>query len=272
MMTKQPKLGLAEMKALLPPVPVLANESQEQFEKIFDQVLVTLKIDDMVELLLIEEFVRPAWEIARYTRHRVVAFDRKFKGYVSDKVSHLRDQQARRAALAQRLAEYLGQRPPEVSHLVKLEDKVMEADVEIAEILKHTPSELAYNRALEQSIGFHKDLEFLITSLTKRRDQALLMLERYREDLGCRAREAVEEILDAEYKVVETPAIENEAEKSEAVATQIPQNAPPLVPSAASAAEATSAVDQSATSGADQLDPASLSASTSEDDSDDRED
>jgi hypothetical protein len=156
MMTKQPKLGLAEMKALLPPVPVLANESQEQFEKIFDQVLVTLKIDDMVELLLIEEFVRPAWEIARYTRHRVVAFDRKFKGYVSDKVSHLRDQQARRAALAQRLAEYLGQRPPEVSHLVKLEDKVMEADVEIAEILKHTPSELAYNRALEQSIGFHK--------------------------------------------------------------------------------------------------------------------
>jgi hypothetical protein len=31
-MTKQSKLSLAEMKALLPPMPVLANESQQQFE------------------------------------------------------------------------------------------------------------------------------------------------------------------------------------------------------------------------------------------------
>jgi hypothetical protein len=30
------------MKALLPPVPVLATESLEQFEKVFDQVLVAL--------------------------------------------------------------------------------------------------------------------------------------------------------------------------------------------------------------------------------------
>jgi DNA polymerase IIIc chi subunit len=59
----------------------------------------------------------------------------------------------------------IGQCPPEVSHLVNLEDKVkvMEAHVEIANILKHTPSELAYNQALERSIQFHKDLEFLIT-------------------------------------------------------------------------------------------------------------
>jgi hypothetical protein len=38
-MTKQPKLNLADMKALLPPVPVIATESLEQVEKIFDQVV-----------------------------------------------------------------------------------------------------------------------------------------------------------------------------------------------------------------------------------------
>lgn len=126
-MTKQPKLNLADMKALLPPVPVIATESLEQFEKIFDQVVATLNIADMVELLLIREFVLPSWEIARYTRHRVVAFDRKFKDTLASQVAHLQSQKARREALAKRLAEYLGQRPPEVSHLENLENKVTEA-------------------------------------------------------------------------------------------------------------------------------------------------
>ena len=82
--------------------------------------------------------------------------------------------------------------------MVELEDKVMEADVEIAEILKRTPAELAYNRALERSIGLHKDLEFLITSMTKRRDQALEMLDRYRNGLGRRVKKTMDEILEAE--------------------------------------------------------------------------
>jgi hypothetical protein len=136
-MTKHSKLNLSDMKALLPPVPVIATESLEQFEKIFDQVAATLNIADMVELLLIRDFVLPFWEIARYTGHRVVAFDRKFKDTLAAQVEHLQSQKARREALAKRLAQYLGQRPPEVSHLENLEDKVMEARVEIASILKH---------------------------------------------------------------------------------------------------------------------------------------
>jgi hypothetical protein len=204
--SRLPKLNLADMKALLPPVPVLATESLEQFEKVFDQVLVALHVQDMVELILIRNFALPSWELDRYTRHRVVAFDRKFKGVLQDQVAHLQTQQARREALARKLAEHLGQRPPEVGHLVQLENQVIEAEEEIHAILKRTPTELAYNRALERSIAFHKDLEFLITSITKRRDQALEMLERYRQGLGKRAKEAMEEILDAEYQVVDPTA------------------------------------------------------------------
>jgi hypothetical protein len=33
----------------------------------------------MVELILIRDFAIPSWELDRYTRHRTVAFDRKFK-------------------------------------------------------------------------------------------------------------------------------------------------------------------------------------------------
>jgi hypothetical protein len=277
MMTKQPKLGLAEMKALLPPMPVLANESQEQFEKLFDQVARTLNVQDPVELIYIRDFVRPSWEIALYTRHRTVAFDRKLKGWVGDKLSHVRDRDVRRARRVKLLAEYLAQRPPEVGHLVELEDKVLEADVEIADILKHTPGELAYNRALEGSINLHKDFEFLITSITKRRDQALQMLDLYRQGLGRSVKEAVEEILDAEYKVVEAQAVETQAVETQAVATQavetqvvenqaaenqLPQIAPPLVPGEPTA-EQTPVADQSVTA-----ERAAVSASIDENNSD----
>ena len=219
-MSKVSKLSLGDMKALLPPMPVLANESQEQFEKFFDQVATTLDVQEPIELVLIRDFVWPSWEIARYTRHRVIAFDRKFKDVLASQFEHLQSQKARREALAQRLAEYLSQRPADVSHLVEREDKVMEAHTEIAAILKHTPGELAYNRALEGSIGFHKDLEFLIISATKRRDQALEMLDRYRNGLGRHVKKTMDNILEAEFQLVN-------GKVAEALTRQI---APPLVP------------------------------------------
>ena len=133
---------------------------------------------------------------------------------------------AGREALAQRLAEYVGQRPGDVSRLVQLEDQVKEADAEINEILKRTPAELAYNQALERSITFHKDLEFLIASITKRRNEALEMLERYRQGLGKQVEQVIEDILDAEYKVVESQEVE-----------KLSQVAPLLVPPARPEAE-----------------------------------
>lgn len=191
------------MKALLPPVPVLANESQEQFEKIFDQVAARLNAQDMVELILIRDFVTPSWELARYTRHRVVAFDRMVQDALEAQRQQVKIEEARREAMANRLADHLVQRPPEVGRLLQLEEKVTEAADEMTETFKRTAAELAYNRVLEKSIELHKDLEYLITSVTKRRNEALEMLECYREGLGKCAEKVTDEILDAEYKVVE---------------------------------------------------------------------
>jgi hypothetical protein len=117
------------------------------------------------------------------------------------------------------------------------------------------------NQALERSIQFHKDLEFLITSLAKRRDEALEMLNRYREGLGRRAREVTEEILNAEYEVV----VENQAAEGE-VKNRVPQLAPPLTPSAEPTAEKEPGPDHSATGGPNQRDVAAVSASGSKED------
>jgi hypothetical protein len=83
------------MKALLPPLPVLAIESLEQFEKIFDQLIASLKCQDMVEMIHIRDFAFAAWEEARYTRHRVVAFDR-----VADHCARAEDNRPETAATA----------------------------------------------------------------------------------------------------------------------------------------------------------------------------
>jgi hypothetical protein len=195
--------GLAEMKALFAAPPVLSTESAEQFRKVFDQVAVGLNVQDMVELILVRDFAISSWELDRYTRHRTVAFDRKFKDTLEAQVQQLKTQRARREAYSARLAEHLAQHPPDVAHLLELESKVLEADIEIEEILNRTPSELSYNLVLERSIAFHKDLEFLITCITKRRNEALEMLDRYRQGLGRRATEVMGEILDAECKVIE---------------------------------------------------------------------
>jgi hypothetical protein len=208
-MGKELRLSLIEMKALLPPVPVLATESREQFEKIFDQLVVSLKCQDMVELIHIHDFALATWEEARYTRHRVVAFDRKFKDVVAGEVPDHRDPNVRQKAIAERLAEHLAYRPRDVGHLIELENKVMEAADDVSAVLKRTPAELAYNKALERSVDLHKDLEFLITSMRKRRNEALEMLDYYRQSLGKRAEQTMAEILDAEFNLVPNQADEN---------------------------------------------------------------
>jgi hypothetical protein len=226
-MGKVAKLSMADMTALLPPVPVLATESLQQFEKIFDQLVATLKCQDMVELIYIRDFALAAWEEARYARHRVVAFDRKFKDVVAGEVPDYRDPNRHQKAVAERLAEYLAYRPRDVGHLIELEDKVMEAADDVTALLKRTPAELAYNKALERNIGLHKDLEFLITSIRKRRNEALEMLDYYRQSLGRRAEQIMTEILDAEFNLVPNQASEN----------QLPQIAPSLAPPVPAQAE-----------------------------------
>jgi hypothetical protein len=74
----------------------------------------------------VRDFAIPSWELDRYTRHRTVAFDRKFKDTLEVQVQQLKTQRARREACSARLAEHLAERPPEVAHLLELESKALE--------------------------------------------------------------------------------------------------------------------------------------------------
>lgn len=190
------------LKQLLGPAPILSTESVERFDQIFDQLIAALEPQDMVEGILIRDFAVPSWEINRNVRYRTLSLERSFKQSLDFQVQRIKSQNAKKQDLREKLAQTLAKTPADIAHLTQLESKVFSSDKDVDEILKRTPSELDHCHALEKTIDFHKDVEFLITSLTKRRNEALQMLELYRAGLGKRVDETMNKILDAEYQVV----------------------------------------------------------------------
>ena len=191
------------LKELLGPAPILSTESGERFDQIFDQLIAALEPQDMVEGILVRDFAVPSWEINRNVRYRTLSLERSFKQSLDFQAQRIKSQNARKEDLRKELAQTLAQTPADIARLTQLESKVVGSDKDIDEILSRTPSELDHCHALEKTIDFHKDVEFLITSLTKRRNEALQMLELYRAGLGKRVDETMNKILDAEYRVVD---------------------------------------------------------------------
>jgi hypothetical protein len=212
-------LSPAEIKSLLGPAPILGTESADRFEKLFDQLIETFQLRDMVEAPLVWDFAVASWEISRYTRHRTLSFDRSYRRELHRQVEKIKGQRIMDKAPTTRLALNLDPSQLEVEGTIRHEGRVDSPDSEIYELINRTPTELDHSYALEKGISFHRDVEFLIASLTKRRNGALEMLEFYRTGLGKRVDDTLNEIIEAEYRVID--------EQPEQVGS------PPVVPSEA---------------------------------------
>jgi len=150
---------------------------------------------DILEWQLVNRLTDDAWFIKRYSRHQTVVVERRFQQSLEFQVQRIKTQNARKEAQANRLAEKMTQNPPEVAHLLHLEDQVVDLPSDVDEILQRTPTELEHNRALEKSIVFQEQLDKLIASATKRFNETLELLKHYKEGLGQRLHQAAEELL-----------------------------------------------------------------------------
>ena len=167
----------------------------------------------------------PTWEINRYTRHRTHFFERRFRENRELQIERKKSQIARREELSKTLAQHLPQRPADISQLAYRERKIGGLPEEIDEILKRTPTEIDHSEALEKNIIVHTEVENLIASLAKRRNEALRMLEIYRTGLGSHVDGEMNGILEGEYKVVDQ---------------DVPHvGSPPLVPSSSTETDQT---------------------------------
>ncbi len=205
-------LTLAELEALIGPPPVLRTEDRELYDKIRAQFMGCFTPGDVLEWQLVNRPVDEAWFIKRYTRHQTVAVERRYQQSLEFHVQRLKSQHARKEALASRLADQITQNPPEVAHLLHLEEDIGDLVSETDEILQRIPTELQHNRALEKSLAFQEQLDKLIVSANKRFNETLELLEHYREGLGQRLKQAAEELFkDGDSEQTEKPLRQTES-------------------------------------------------------------
>ena len=186
--------SLADLDALAGPSPVLRTEDRELYEKVRGRFMACFMPEDILEWQLVNRLVDEAWFIKRYTRHQTVAVERWYQQGLEFQVQRLKSQHARKEALASRLADQMTQNPPEVAHLLHLEEDIGDLVSDTDEILQRTPTELQHNRALQKSVTFQEQLDKLIVSATKRFNETLELFEHYREGLGHRLKQAAAEL------------------------------------------------------------------------------
>ena len=125
---------------------------------------------DFMERLLIKQLVDCTWEMMRYTRHKTMSIERKFR---------------QRLELQSKAAKAAGQN---------------RAVRDAGETLTHLPHELDQVGALEASIGYHGQLDHLLNAAVARRNDVLEQFERYKHGSGKRLRKTSNAIIEAEFR------------------------------------------------------------------------
>jgi hypothetical protein len=187
---------LAKFTAILGSAPVLSTENAEHYNQIWDHLLKCFLPCDFMEFFLIRQVQEAIWVILRYSRHRTVAIDRRFRESLEFQLKRKQMQKARREALANEIAEKSGRPVSELRRLIDLEVTAVAAVQEADEILERAPSEIDHNRALEAGIKFQTQLDQLINTAHERHESAMRQLELYRHGLGPYLRRISEEIID----------------------------------------------------------------------------
>jgi hypothetical protein len=207
---KLTKTQLEEFSAFLGPAPVLTTESEKHYNEFWEKLIECFKPEDLMELFLIRQVQNETCKVTRYSRHQTVAMDRRFRQSLEFQAQRRKEQFARREALAEEFAKKTGRPVTDFSRLIHLEGVVTSSVSEVDDILQRTPTELDHNGALEEGILFEEQLDRLINSALKRRNNAIEQLELYRDGLGQDWRRISDEIIDAEATAVTTPPRELE--------------------------------------------------------------
>jgi hypothetical protein len=187
---------LKEFSALLGSAPVLTTESENNYTEIWQKLVESFAPADFMELLLIRQVQNETWKIMRYSRHQTAAIERRFRQSEEFQTRRRNEQLVKRNALAEQFAEKTGRPASEFSQLLRLENVVSSVLEEVDDILERAPSEFDHNHALEQGIVFEEQLDRLINSALRRRNDALEQLEIYRHGLGKRWRDISDGIIE----------------------------------------------------------------------------
>jgi hypothetical protein len=196
-MTKE---EIARTRWLFGPAPILTSEEPERFDEFFTQLANALKPRDVMEVTLIFQFTVESWRINRASRHAAVAVERRYEEGARLKLQRARLAHAQKKG--ETTAEIRSCTPSDIAELAALEETIDSTLDDMDEIYKRKARERDHNIAFERSMAFQEQLDKLITSATRRRDDVFKLLEIYRAGLGAQAKDAAEQILDGDYQEV----------------------------------------------------------------------
>jgi hypothetical protein len=171
---KTPTSGpdLNKLRKLLGPAPVLSSESRKAYDAILSGLMEAVKPNDFVLEMLVTDLADWTWEIKRYKRYKVLLAESK------------RIEKERKAA--------------KYGNPAKIDTLLAEAADEFEEF-----------ETLKSGIKYYEQLDDLLAIAIKRRDDTLALIELYRQGLGLRARQASDDIIEADFQETnaEAPAI-----------------------------------------------------------------
>jgi len=196
-MTKE---EVARARWLFGPAPILTSEEPHRFEQFFIELATCLQPRDFIETQLMWHVTCESWNLNRFTRHAAVAIERRYQDGVRQELQRARLQHAQKKEASRQ--EIRSHRPADIAALAELERTMDSTADDMKEICKRKASERDHNIAFERSMAFQEQLDRLINSATRRRDDALKLLETYRAGLGAQAKAAAEQILEGEFKEV----------------------------------------------------------------------
>lgn len=197
---------VAELWALFGPPPVLSTENQKAYDTIRAEYVALYRPWNTLQVRAIREVVDQDWEIFRFTRHRTLGIDRRFRNQVENQALRARIQNAQNKEQAQHLAKY---QPGDIAQLAQLQAVIEETESDVEKILTRQPDERAHNLALEQGAAFMDQLDKWLNSATARRNAARQFL-----DYCCDRPHDKDEVIDADYEEVQNRQLEQKPSPS----------------------------------------------------------
>jgi hypothetical protein len=189
--------------ALLGPLPILSSEDPTNFKEIFRLVAGAVKPRNMIEMICIWHYVCATWIIARYTRHGTVAIERYAHQAVLFREQRAKLRQQYKSDRENEQAQRLVQTPTDVAQMVHLENNIEAAEKDLDDIMHGAISEREHNKAFQQSVAFHEQLNRLIASQTAIRNDSLRQLELFRAGLGQLVSKVTDAVIEGECEEIE---------------------------------------------------------------------
>jgi hypothetical protein len=158
----------------------------------------------MLMLELAWQYAVNSWFIRRLMLHSTIAIERWHARNRETEIVQAQLKNGQYERQLQSKAQQMSQNPADVAEMAALERKISNTVADIDRILAHKATEIDHNRAIQVGAEFHENLDQLINSATRRRNEAFYLLERYSTGLGRAVEEAGDKIVDAEFEAIES--------------------------------------------------------------------